>query len=76
MTTRVIFCVSYDPLNVIKSPTKLILFLQENALLTRTMSMTLRLRAKVLLHVCLYDFYDMALSTDSNMTLTFSPLSV
>ena len=32
--------------------------------------------AKMLLRVWSYDFYDMTLSTDSNMTLTFFPLSV
>ena len=37
--------------------------------------MTLRVRAKVLLHVWSYDYYDMTLSTDSNMALTFSPLA-
>ena len=36
----------------------------ENALLTWTLSMTLRIRAKVLLHVWSYDFYDMMLSTE------------
>ena len=38
--------------------------------------MTLRVDAAVLLHVWSDDFYDMALSTDSNMTLTFFPLNV
>ena len=33
--------------------------------------MTLRVRAKVLLNVWSYDFYDMTLSTDSNMMLMF-----
>ena len=37
---------------------------QENALLTRTLSMTLRLHAKVLLHVWSYDFYNMTFSTE------------
>ena len=36
----------------------------DNALLTQTLSMTLRVRAKVLLHVWSYDFYDMTLSTE------------
>ena len=36
----------------------------ENALLTRMLSMTLRIRAKVLLHVWSYDFYDMTLPTE------------
>ena len=36
---------------------------KKNALLLRTSSMTLRIPAKVLLHVWSYDFYDMTLST-------------
>ena len=36
----------------------------ENALLTLTLSMTLRLRAEVLLHVWSYDFYDKTVSTE------------
>ena len=39
------------------------LFQYENALLTPTLSMTLRIRPKVLLDVWSYDFYDMTLST-------------
>ena len=39
-------------------------FYYENALLTRTLSMTLRKRAKVSLHVWSYDFYDTTLSTE------------
>ena len=35
-----------------------------NALLTRMFWMTLPLRAKVLLHMWSYDFYDMTLSTE------------
>ena len=41
-------------------------FQQENALLTRTLSMTLRLRAKVLLHVWSYDFYNMSSPPNNN----------
>ena len=36
----------------------------ENALLTKMLSMTLRIRAKELLRVWSYDFYDMTLSTE------------
>ena len=36
---------------------------EENALLAQALSVTLRLRAKVLLHVWSYDFYDTMLST-------------
>ena len=50
--------------NDILSPSKLTLFQQENSLLTRTLSMTLHVRAKVLLLVWSYDFYDMTLSTE------------
>ena len=38
-------------------------FQEENALLACTSSMTLRLRAKVLLHVWSYDFYDKTTAT-------------
>ena len=58
MTTSVKFFLSYDHLNMIKSPNKI------NIFSARKLSMTLRLRAKVLLHVCSYDFYDMRLSTE------------
>ena len=36
----------------------------KNTLLTRTSSVILRLRAIVLLHVWLYDFYDTTLATE------------
>ena len=78
MTTSVRFCLSHDSLkrDFIASPLKRTLVQCENELLTRTLSVTLRIRSKVLLHVRLYDYYDLTLSTDSNMTLMFSPLSV
>ena len=41
---------------------------KRKALFARALSMTLRLRAKVLLHVWSYDFYDMTLSTDITAT--------
>ena len=50
--------------NGILSPSKLTLFQQENALLTLTLSVTLRVCAKMLLHMWAYDFYDMMLSTE------------
>ena len=46
------FCLSYDPLNF-----KCKIISIRNALLTRTLSMTLRNSAKVLLHVWSYDRY-------------------
>ena len=63
MTTSVIFCLSYDPLKSDVIAFKLDNISEENALLTRKLSMTLLLRAKVLLHVWSYDFYDTLLST-------------
>ena len=39
------------------------LFQSQNPLLTRTLSMTLRVRAKVLLYMWSYNFYDTTLST-------------
>ena len=70
MITSVRFCLSYGRLKWDFIAFKM------NALLTRTLSMTLRKRAKLLLLVWSYDFYDTTLSIDSNMTLTFVPLSV
>ena len=58
MTTSVRFCLSLDPYKWDFIALKVNIFQQENALLTRTLSMALRVRAKVLLHVCSYDFYD------------------
>ena len=64
MTTSAIFCLSHDPLKWDFVTFKMNLFKYENALLTPTLSMTSRVRAKVLLHVWSYDFYDMTLSTE------------
>ena len=66
MTTSVKFCLSYSMTfkNWIFSPSKWTIFQEENALLTGTLSMTLPLRAKVLLHVWPYDFYDTTLPTE------------
>ena len=58
MTTSVRFCLSNDPLKWDFITFKMIIINIRNALLTQTLSMTLRLRAKVLLHVWSYDFYD------------------
>ena len=63
MTTSVRFFLSYDPCKLDFIGVKLG-NISENALLTRTLSMTLRLRAKMLLHVWSYDFYDTTLSTE------------
>ena len=76
MTTSVRFCLLYDPFKWDYIAFKMIIISIGNALLTRTLSMTLRLRAKVLLPVWSYDFYDMTLSSDSKITVTFFPLSV
>ena len=73
MTTSVRFCLSYDPLNGILSPLKWHYFIKKRNFI-RTLSMTLRVCAKVLLHVWSNDFYDTTLSIDSNMTLTFFPI--
>ena len=52
-------------------------YLNKNAFLTRMLSMTLCVRAtEVLLHVWSNEFYDTTLSTDSNMTLAFSHLTI
>ena len=45
------------------SPSKLTYFQRKFTLLLRTSSVTLRIPAKVLIHVWSYDFYDMTLST-------------
>ena len=76
MTMSVRLCLSYDPLKLDYIALKWTIFREENALLTRTLSVTLRIHVKELLHIWSYDFYDMTLSTDSNMALTFLPLSV
>ena len=47
MTTSVRFCLSYDPLKVYFIAFRMDNILRENALLKRTSSMKLRLRAKV-----------------------------
>ena len=64
MTTRVRFCLSYDPLKLDFIAFKWPIFQEENTLMTRTLSMTLCVRAKVLLHVWSCDFYDTTLSTE------------
>ena len=63
MIMSVRFCLSYDPLQWDFIAFKLNFISKENALLTQTFSMMLCLRAKVLLHVWSYDFYDTMLST-------------
>ena len=61
MTTIVRFCLSYDNLKLDFFAFKMNIV---DPLLTRTSSMTLGLRAKVLLHMQSYDFYDMTLPTE------------
>ena len=67
MTTSVRFCLSYAPLKLdfyrLKNG-QWAIFQEENALFARRLSITLRVRAKVLLHVWSYDFYDTTLSTE------------
>ena len=64
MTTRVRFCLLYDPLKWDFIAFKMNIISIRNALLTPTLTMRLRVRAKVVLHVWSYDFYDMTLSTE------------
>ena len=78
MTTRVRFCLSYDTLKW-----GFVIFKINNISIREWIvdtdvvnDVTCTVRAKVLLYVWSYDFYDMTLSTDSNMTFTFSILSV
>ena len=51
------FCLSYDPFKWDFITLKRNINSIRNALLTRTLPVTLRVRAKVLLHVWSYDFY-------------------
>ena len=64
MTTSVRFCLTYDRLKWDFIAFKMNIFHEENALLTRALSMTLRKCAKVFLHVWSYDFHDTTLSTE------------
>ena len=64
MAMSVRFCLSYDPLQWDFIAFKLSFISIFIALLTRTLSMTLHVRAKVLLHVWSYDFYDTTLPTE------------
>ena len=64
MTISVGFYLSYDPLKRNFISIERIFFQYENTLLTRMLSITLHVYAKVLLHVWSYDFYDTTLSTE------------
>ena len=64
MTTSVRFCLSYDSIKFDFMAFKIDNIQEENALLRRTLSMTLRVSANVLLHVWSYGFYDMTLFTE------------
>ena len=64
MTTIVRFWLSFGPLKWDFITFKMIIISKRNASLTRTLSMTLRLRAKVLLHMRSNDFYNMSLSIE------------
>ena len=63
MTTSVRFCSLYDTLKYDFIAFKMNIISLRNALLTRTLLMTLRVHAKVLLRVWSY-VYDMTLSTE------------
>ena len=75
MTTSVRFCLSYDPSKCDFIAFKMNIISIGNALLTQTLSMTLRVRAKVLLHVWSYDFYDMTLTTESQRHYMISKIT-
>ena len=64
MTTRVRFSLPYDPLKWDFIAFKTSIISIENTLLTQTVSMALRVGAKVFLHVSSCNFYDTALSTE------------
>ena len=65
MTTSIRFCLSYDPLKCDLIAFKMNIISYENkALLTWTLSIKLHVRAKALLHVWSYSFYDETLSTE------------
>ena len=63
MITNVRLCLSYDPLKWDLIAFRMKISQLENVLLTRTLLMTLRLRAKILVHIWVYDFYDTTLSS-------------
>ena len=58
MTMSVRFCLSYDTLQLYFIAFKMDNISRKNTLVSGALSMTLRLRPKVLLHVWSYDFYD------------------
>ena len=57
-------CLSYNPFKLDFIAFKMNIISIKNILLTLTLSMTLRVRAKALLRVWSYDFYDTTLSTE------------
>ena len=63
MTMSVRFCLSYDPLNWALTPVLNYFSRKKRIVDTDVAKMTLRVCAKVLLHVWSYGFYDMTLST-------------
>ena len=64
MTTSVKFCLSHDPLKWDFISFKVIITPIRQRIADRTLSMTLCIRAKVLLRVWSNDFYDITLSTE------------
>ena len=64
MTTSVRFYLSHDPLKWDFIASKMGNILRRKRIADTDVVMTLRLRAKVSLHVWSYDFYDTTLSTE------------
>ena len=64
MITSVRFCLSYDPLKGNFIVFKMNIMSIRKRIVDTDVLITLRVRAKVLLHVWAYDFYDLALSTE------------
>ena len=62
MTTRVKFCLLYDPLKMIFYRLQNEHYFNKNRIVDTTLSVTLRVRSKMLLHLWSYDFYDTMLS--------------
>ena len=74
MAMSVRFCLLYDPLKWDFIPFKMKNISTGKRIVGMDIINDVMLRAKVLLHVWSYHFYDTTLSTDSNMTLMFSPI--
>ena len=65
MTSSVRFCLSYDPLKWDSMAFKMnFISIKKHVVEDGQLSVTLHVQTKVLLHMILYDFYDMTLSTE------------